>query len=178
MLRPSRRMRVSAERQLVWFIAVAVLACTGDEESSAPYPLGEEIDLGIISVSVTQWAEVRGTSSPLGSLHPPEGEKPVVVFVRWRGLDQYTELDRRVFVDAFLSDRLVLVDSDGFQYKALGAMPKDLYQLSVQPGLATAAPPDWVVVFWAWVDSEDYALHIEHPDPGEGEFDVAVVELQ
>jgi hypothetical protein len=156
---------------------MTALACTSHEERLAPYALGEEIDLGIISVSVTQWEEVRGTSSPLGSLHPPEGEKPVVAFVRWRGLNQYTEIDRRVFVDAFLSDRLVLVDSDGFRYESLGAMPKDLYQLSVQPGLGTAAQPDWVVVFWAWVDSRDYELRIENPNSAEGDFDVAVVEL-
>ncbi|MEJ2152591.1 MAG: hypothetical protein P8Y29_06520, partial [Gemmatimonadota bacterium] len=70
---------------------MTALACTSHEERLAPYALGEEIDLGIISVSVTQWEEVRGTSSPLGSLHPPEGEKPVVAFVRWRGLNHYTE---------------------------------------------------------------------------------------
>jgi hypothetical protein len=170
-------MRVFVDRTLTWLIAVVVLGCGGDEESLAQYALREEIDLGIISVSVTQWEEVHGTSSPLGSLHPPEGEKPVAVFVRWRGLKEYAEFDRRTFVEAFLNDRLTLVDSDGFEYAALTAMPKNLYQLSAQAGSGNAAPPDWVIVFWSWVDSRDYKLQIEHPDPGEGDFDVAVVEL-
>ena len=176
MLASGRPMRAFVERTLTWLIAAVVLGCGADEELLAPHALREEIDLGIISVSVTQWHEVRGTSSPLGSLHPPEGEKPVAVFIRWRGLNEYTEFDRRTFVEAFLSDRLTLVDSDGFEYAAPTAMPKDLYQLSAQASLGPA-PPDWVVVFWAWVDSRDYKLHIEHPDPGEGDFDVAVVEL-
>jgi hypothetical protein len=53
-------------------------------------------------------------------------------------------------------------------------------EASSKPSSAIAgktAPPDWAVVFWAWVDSRDYELHIEHPNPGEGDFDVAVVEL-
>ncbi len=156
---------------------MTALACASDEERSARYALGEEIDVGIITVSVTQWKEVRGTRAPLRSLRPPEGEKPVAVFVRWRGLDEYGEFDRRYFVEAFLSDRLTLVDSDGFEYEALTAMPKDIYQFTAQAGSGNTAPPDWVVVFWAWVDSRDYKLRIEHPDPRKGDFDVAVVEL-
>jgi hypothetical protein len=162
-------MRVFVERTLTWLIAAVVVGCggNGDSESSAQYALKEEIPLGIISVSVTRWEEVRGTSSPLRSLRPPEGEKPVVVFVRWRGLDEYAEFDRRTFVEALLSHRLTLVDSDGL----------DIYQFSAQAGSGKTAPPDWAVVFWAWVDSRDYELHIEHPNPGEGDFNVAVVEL-
>lgn len=167
----------SAKGRLTWLVAATAIACSGDAKITAPYVLGQEIDLGIITVSVTQWEDASGTSSPLGSLHPPEGEKPVVVFVRWRGLSAYGELDRRIFVENFFADRLTLTDSDGFEYEALGAMPKNLYQLSVQPGLGTAAPPDWVVVFWAWVDSRDYRLRIEHPDPAEDGFDVAVIDL-
>lgn len=170
-------MRAFVERTLTWLIATVVLGCGGDKEPPAQYALGQEIPLGIISVSVTQWADARGTSAPLRSLSPPEGEKPIAVFVRWRGLDEYGEFDRRTFVGAFLSDRLTLVDSDGFEYAALTAMPKDIYQFTAQAGSGKTAPPDWVVVFWAWVDSRDYKLHIEHPDPGEGDFDVAVVEL-
>jgi hypothetical protein len=111
-------MRVFVERTLTWLIAAVVLGCggDGDSESSEQFVLREEIPLGIISVSVTQWEEVRGSSSPLQSLRPPEGEKPVAVFVRWRGLDEYGEFDRRSFVEAFLSHRLTLVDSDGFEY--------------------------------------------------------------
>jgi hypothetical protein len=170
-------MRAFVERTLTWLIAALLMGCGSDRESSAQYALTEEIPLGIISVSVTQWEEVHGTSSLFRSLRPPEGEKPVAVFVRWHGLDEYAEFDRRSFVDAFLSDRLTLVDSDSFEYAALTAMPKGFYQLSARAGSENAAPPDWVVVFWAWVDSRDYRLHIEHPDPGEGDFDVAVVEL-
>jgi hypothetical protein len=172
-------MRVFVERTLTWLIAAVVLGCggDGDSESSEQFVLREEIPLGIISVSVTQWEEVRGSSSPLQSLRPPEGEKPVAVFVRWRGLDEYGEFDRRSFVEAFLSHRLTLVDSDGFEYAAPTAMTRDIYQFSAQAGSGKTAPPDWAVVFWAWVDSRDYELHIEHPNPGEGDFDVAVVEL-
>jgi hypothetical protein len=170
-------MRAFVERTLTWLIAAVLVGCGGDKESSAHFALGEEIPLGIISVSVTQWEEVRGTSSPLGSLRPPEGEKPIAVFVRWRGLDEYAEFDRRTFVEAVLSDRLTLIDSDGFEYAARTAMPKEFYRFSAQAGSGKTAPPDWAVVFWAWVDSRDYKLHIEHPDPAEGDFDVAVVEL-
>lgn len=170
-------MRAFVERTLTWLIATVVLGCGGDKEPPAQYALGQEIPLGIISVSVTQWADARGTSAPLRSLRPPEGEKPIAVFVRWRGLDEYGEFDRRTFVEAFLSDRLTLVDSDGFEYAALTAMPKDIYQFTAQAGSGKTAPPEWAVVFWAWVDSRDYELHIEHPNPEEGDFDVAVVEL-
>jgi hypothetical protein len=172
-------MRAFVERTLAWLIAAVLVGCggDGDKESSARYALGQEIPLGIINVSVTQWEEARGSSSPLGSLQPPPGEKPVAVFVRWSGLDEYAEFDRRTFVEAFLNDRLTLVDSDGFEYAALTAVPKGLYQFSAQAGSGNTAPPDWAVVFWAWVDSQDYKLRIEHPGPGEGDFDVAVVEL-
>lgn len=172
-------MRVFVKRGLTWLIAAVVLGCggDGDTKSSTQFTLREEIPLGIINVSVTQWEEARETSSPLSSLRPPEGEKPIAVFVRWRGLDEFREFDRRTFVEALLSDRLTLVDSDGFEHAALTAMPKDLYQFTAQAGSGKTAPPDWVVVFWVWVDSRDYELHVEHPNPGEGDFDVAVVDL-
>lgn len=170
-------MRAFAEKTLICLIAAVVLGCGGDDGTSAQYALRQEVPLGIISVSVTQWEEVSGASAPLRSLRPPEGEKPVAVFVRWRGLDEYGEFDRRTLVEAILNNRLTLVDSDGFEYSPLTAMPKDIYQFTAQAGSGKTAPPDWVVVFWAWVDSRDYELHIEHPDPGKGGFDVAVVEL-
>lgn len=168
-------MRASAERTLICLFASAVIACA-TEGRPARYALGEEIDLGIISLSVSEWHEVRATSSPLRSLYPPEGEKPVVVFVRWRGLGEYADFDRRRFVEAFLRDRLTLVDSDGFEYEALSAIPEGLYQMS--GGVPGVAPPEWVVVFWAWVDSAGFTLHIEHPEPDEGGFHVAVVDLR
>ena len=175
MRRQAGSTRAFAERTLILLIASAVMGCAPAEESLARYTLGEEIPLGIIDLSVTRWQEVRQTGSPLGSLHPPEGEKPVVVFVRWRGLREYAEFDRRNFVEAFLNDRLTLIDSDGFEYEALNAMPRDLYQYSRGgPGIA---PTDWVVVFWVWVDSEGYSLLIEHPQPDTGGFHVAVVDL-
>ena len=127
MRRQARSMRVFAERTLILLIASGVMGCAPDEESLVAYSPREEIPLGIIDLSVTDWDEVSGTRSPLGSLHPPEGEKPVVVFVRWSGLGEYAEFDRRRFVEAFLNDRLTLVDSEGFEYHALNAMPEDLY---------------------------------------------------
>lgn len=170
-------MRDSVRKKLSWFVAASALTCGGDQGPLASYTLGEDIELGIITVAVTQWEEVHRTSSPLAALRPPAGEKPVAVSVRWRGLAEYAEFDRRTFVEAFLSRRLTLVDSENFQYDALTAMPKDFYEFTAQAGSGKTAPPDWVIVFWTWVDSQDYQLHIEHPDPGEGDFDVAVVEL-
>lgn len=170
-------MHAFAKRVAVSVAAVVAANCAGQEESSISYGLREEISLGIISLYVNQWQEVHGTSSRLGSLHPPEGEKPVVVFVRWSGLDDFASaMDRRVFVEAFLSDRLTLVDSDGFAYDDPTAMPRDLYQMSSSAS-PISAPADWVVIFWAWVDSDGYTLRVEHPDPGKGDFDVAIVGL-
>lgn len=176
MLRPDRLTRVFAEKRFVWLIA-AVMACSGDRGSVASYALGEDIELGIITVAVTQWEDVHRTSSPFRSLRPPTGEKPVAVFVQWSGLAEYADFDRRTFVEAFLSDRLTLVDADDFEYDPVSAMPRNLYQLSDQPSAGVAAAPDWVVIFWAWVDSRGYELHVENPDPADGDFDVAVVEL-
>jgi hypothetical protein len=96
--------------------------------------------------------------------------------VRWRGLDEYAELDRRTFVEAFLTDQMTLVDSEGFEYKAVTAMPEDHYRMSPQMNPVNA-PPNWVVVFWAWVDSDGYSLLIENPDPEPGEFRVAAIAL-
>ncbi len=176
MRRQARSMRAFVERTLILLIASGVMGCAADEESLIAYSPREEIPLGIIDLSVTDWDELSGTRSPLGSLRPPEGEKPVVVFIHWSGLGEYSEFDRRRFVEAFLSDRLTLVDSDGFEYDALHAMPEDLYRMSGRMSLGSA-PPTWVVVFWAWVDSEGYSLRIEHPNPTEGGFHVATVDL-
>lgn len=176
MLRPGRRMRAFARSAAVSLVILSA-ACQGAEERSASYRLRQEIPLGIISLWVDQWQEVHDTSSPLGSLHPPEGEKVVVVFVRWDGLDDFASaMDRRVFVESILTHRLTLVDSDGFAYDDPTAMTRNLYQMSASAS-PTGAPADWAVVFWAWVDSEGYSLHVEHPNPEKGDFDVAIVEL-
>jgi hypothetical protein len=149
--------------------------CGVGEEPAASFAVGDEIRLGIISVSVSRW-EMPRTTPPISTLRPPEGEKPVVIFVRWRGLDEYAELDRRTFVEAFLTDQMTLVDSEGFEYKAVTAMPEDHYRMSPQMNPVNA-PPNWVVVIWAWVDSDGYSLLIENPDPEPGEFRVAAIAL-
>jgi hypothetical protein len=110
-------------------------------------------------------------------MHPPEGEKAVAVFVRWRGLGEYAEADRRAFVEAYLSDRLALVDSEGFEYRPLDAMPEAFYRMS-GPMNPMSAPPNWVVIFWTWVDSRGYSLRVEPPNPSTGAFDVAIVDLR
>jgi hypothetical protein len=157
-------------------VSLGAIGCGIGEPTVVPFELREEIPLGVIQLEVTDWDEVRQSISVLSTLHPPEGEKPILVFVRWRGLDDYEELDRRIFVEAFLSDRLTLVDSEGFEYDALTAMPEAVYRMSSSMS-PVDAPPNWVVVFWAWVDSEGYSLRFENPTPEEGGFDVAVVDL-
>lgn len=167
---------VESGRFLALTLVLTVAGCAPGSPTVAPFSLREAIPLGILDLSVTRWDELQSTRSPLGSLHPPEGEKPVVVFLRWDGLDEFAELDRRVFVEAFLEDRLTLVDSDGFEYETVNAMPEPLYRMSSAMN-PMSAPRDWVAVFWAWVDSDGYSLRVEHPEPDPDGFDFAVVEL-
>lgn len=157
-------------------LLLALPVACGGEPATDRFAPGEEIPLGILQLTVERWEESPRTRAPLRSLHPPEAEKPVVVFVRWRGLGAYGELDRRVFVEAFLEDRLTLVDAGGGEHEALTAMPRDLYHGSAASGWA-GAPPDWVVVFWVPADRAGYSLRIEHPDPAPDGFRVAVVDL-
>ena len=158
-------------------LAAAFIApgCVPVAERSIDFALKEKIPLGIISVKINDWEDVPDLHAPLGSLSAPAGEKAVAVFVRWSGLDGYREQDRQIFARAFLQRRLTLVDSEGFDYPASNAMTKELYHFS---GSYSSAPRDWVVIFNTWVDSHGYTLRIRHPDPGEEDFHVAVVQLE
>jgi hypothetical protein len=149
--------------------------CVPVEERSADFALKETIPLGIISVKVNDWEDVPNVHPPLGSLSAPAGEKAVAVFVRWSGLKDYAEHARQNFARAFLERRLTLVDSEGFDYPAFHAMTRDLYRFS---GSYSTASRDWVVIFHTWVDSQGYTLRIRYPDPGEEDFDVAIVQLK
>jgi hypothetical protein len=161
-----------------WFvIAVLGLGCGIEGQRTSTFVLREPISLGILDVSILGWEEVRVPRVPLNTLTAAAGEKPIAVFVRWSGLDEYAEPDRHGFVDSFLSRRLYLVDTDGHEYKARGAMPRNLYLGSFDGNLGGPTPREWVAVFHVWVDSQGYSVRIQHPDPGPEEFHVAVVPL-
>jgi hypothetical protein len=168
-------MRISAEASLACLLLAALaLGCESGAERSATFAMKQEIPLGIIAVTIMDWEEVGQIHPPLSSLDAPEGEKSVAVFVRWRGLDEYAEMDQRQFVESFLEHRLTLIDSEGYEAPGFHAMPKALYHSSKMRGFA---PRDWAVIFHVWVDSQGYVLRVRHPDPGEEDFHVAVVPL-
>ena len=158
-------------------IAVVTMGCGATDERVAEFQLSQQVPLGILNLAVTGWEEVRRPRVPLGSLTAADGEKPIAVFVRWNGLDGYSEFDRRVFAERFLDGRLRLVDDEGYQYETRNAMPRALYLGRVDLMSNTHAPRDWVVVFHVWVDSHAYTLRVEHPSPGEDDFSVARVSL-
>jgi hypothetical protein len=168
-------MRIFAEASLACLLLAALtLGCESGAERSATFAMKQEIPLGIIAVTIMDWEEVGQIHPPLGSLDAPEGEKSVAVFVRWRGLDEYAEMDQRQFVESFLEHRLTLIDSEGYEAPGFHAMPKALYHSSKVRGFA---PRDWAVIFHVWVDSQEYVLRVRHPDPGEEDFHVAGVPL-
>jgi hypothetical protein len=155
-------------------LAATVLGCGSGAERSATFATKQEIPLGIIRVAIAGWEEVPAVHPPFKSLDPPAGEKAIAVFARWRGLDEYYEPDQRHFVESFLQHRLKLFDSEGYEASAIVALPRALYD-SFE--MRSAAPRDWAVIYNVWVDSQGYYLQVEHPDPGEEDFHVAVVSL-
>ena len=155
-------------------LAAMALGCGSGAERSATFTIKQEIPLGILSVTVMGWEEVPQIHPPFHSLDAPSGEKAIAVFARWRGLDEYADLDQRQFVESFLQHRLKLIDSEGYEASAISALPKALYDSSEMRGLA---PRDWVVIYHIWVDSQGYTVQVRHPDPGEEDFDVASVSL-
>ena len=155
-------------------VAVAGLPACATRDHSASFKLGEEIPLGILSLRVSDSEVVPSSRAPLQSLSALSGERAIAVFARWEGLVDFGELDKRQFVESFLEHRVTLVDSDRFSYDVIKAMPRDLYYGSAY---AFEASPDWVVIFYVWVDSSGYSVRIRHPDPGNEGFNVAVVSL-
>jgi hypothetical protein len=159
-------------------VAVLGLGCGLEGGGTSTFAVRDPISLGILDVSVLGWEEVRIPRVPLSTLRAAAGEKPIAVFVRWSGLDGYADRDRHIFVDSFLSRRVRLVDADGHEYEARGAMPRNFYLGSFEGNLDGPTPRDWVAVFHAWVDSQGYSVRVQHPDPGPEEFHVAVIPLR
>ena len=162
---------------LVWLLE-GVLACGGPPEPTA-FPLEEPIPLGILELTVTRMEAVPSPPpAPLNILHAQPGDRVIVAYVEWGGLEGLAEQDRFYFVENFLEDRLTLVDAAGNQYRALSALTRPMYASSDPRGmLGGTVPRDWVVVFHALEDERDFALLVEHPEPREGEPEVARVEL-
>jgi len=174
MHRPEAPTPDSGRRGIVLLLILcAALGCT-EQERTASFPLRQEIPLGALAVSVDGWEEVGAAHAPLSSLRTPEGEKAIAVFVGWSGLEPFAEPDRQTFAEKFLRGRLRLVDSDGFDYSTVAAMPREHYDFTSH---ASSMPRDWVVVFHVWVDSHGYTLRLSHPDSSKESFDVAIIQL-
>lgn len=162
------------------FISLACAGCAPGQRIASFAP-GEEIPLKVLTLSVSRWEAVPPSLPYLSSENTSAGEKAVAVFARWRGLEEVAEMDRRVFIESFLEHRLTLVDSDGFTYAAISAIPTNFYYGS---SYDMNAPADWAVIYHVYVDSGGYSLRVRHPEPGvheeEGKegFDVAVVEFE
>jgi hypothetical protein len=155
-------------------LVVPVIGCGSAPERSRAFVVGEEIPLGILSVTVDR-IEQAARVAPLVALDPPAGEKAKAIWVRWSGLGDFEERARQTFAATVLRHRLRIVDSGGFDYPAITALEPELYHWSGRPGPAGRTR---VVIFWVPVDSEEYTLLIEHPDPGEDDFEVALVPLR
>jgi hypothetical protein len=150
----------------------SMIACGSPPEPATSFARGERIPLGILSLEVRRSQEMQRMPRPFSG-QAQAGEKLVAVFVHWRGLDNYDDASRRSLIDSLLCNRLRIVDSEGYAYSCMQAMPSDLFNLRPSRSLSS----QWVVVFRVWVDSEGLVLQIEHPEPVEGGFRVAAVSL-
>ena len=160
---------------LLGIVALACLvSCESRDVEPVSFVRSQDISFGILDLRVTGWEVVPASHAPIVSLSAPPGEKAIVVFIRWKGLDQYADFDRRTFVRSFLSHRTRIIDGDGFEYRAISAMPRELYHFT-EP--ASLAPREWAVVFHVWVDSAHYTVLLEHPEPANGGFRVAAIIL-
>jgi hypothetical protein len=163
--------------RFVWLLAVAV-AC-GGASGPTPFLLEETIPLGAFELEVVDFEPVPSTPPvPLNTLRAQPGDRVVVTFVEWDGLDGLAEPDRFRFVETFLEDRLTLVDGQGNEYRSLSAMTRPMYAGGDTRGmLGGTVPKDWVAVFHVLEDATTFALLVEHPDPREGEPELARVEV-
>lgn len=154
-------------------LTATVIGCQNPPPRSASFSVGEEIPLGLMRVTVDR-IEQAARVAPLRSLDPPAGEKAVAVWVRWSGLGDFEEAARQTFAETVLRHRLQIVDSEGLEYPAINALEPELYHWSGRP---VPAGRTRVVIFWVGVDSDEFTLRIEHPDPREEDFEVALVPL-
>ncbi len=154
-------------------LTAMTMGCQNPTSRSSSFALGEEIPLGLMQVTVNR-IEQAARVAPLRSLDPPAGEKAIAVWVRWSGLQDFEETARQTFAETVLHHRLRIIDSAGLDYPAINALEPEFYHWTGRPGPAGRTR---IVIFWVGVDSEEFTLRIEHPDPGEGDFEVALVPL-
>lgn len=159
-------------------LLAACLACGGAAKPT-PIPRDEPISLGILELTVSELEPVPiPPPVPLNTLRAQPGDRAIVVFVEWAGLDDLAEPDRFRFVETFLEDRLTLVDESGNEYRALSSLTRPMYASGDTRGmLGGTVPHDWVVVFHVAEAARNFALLVENPEPREGEPQVARVDL-
>ena len=155
-------------------VSAASQACSPEPSPPTRFSTGDPLDLGMLTLKARRMETVSNPPPvPLGSLSAQPGEKAIAVFVRWDGLDGLEAFDRRVFVESFLEHRLAVVDEAGERTAAFNAMSADLYH-----GMPGAMPEqEWVVIFHVWIDSREFTLLVQHPDPGPSTFELAAVPL-
>lgn len=168
------RLRGFAKTALIATVASVLEGCSPEPSPPTLFSLGDSLDLGMFTLKARRMETVSNPPPvPLGSLHAQPGEKVIVLFVRWDGLAGLEALDRRVFIESFLEHRLAIVDEAGERVSAFHAMSTDLYH-----GMPGAFPEqEWVVVFHVWIDSREFTLLVEHPDPGPADFKLAAIPL-
>lgn len=153
----------------------AAAGCGGGEPPPRAFARREPVPLGPLTVRVTGSEEVTGSPAvPLNTLYAEAGRKVVVVFVTWSGMEALAPPDRARFVESFLTGRSSVVDREGYEYRAIAAMPLPLYTGS---GTFGALVQDWVLVFHPWVESRGMEVRFVRPDSGPGGFRVASVPL-
>ncbi len=172
--RQQRRLRVFAKTAFIATVAGVLEGCSPEPRPPTAFSLGDPLDLGMFTLKARRMETVSSPPPvPLGSLRAQPGEKVIVVFVRWDGLAGLDALDRRVFIESFLEHRLAVVDEAGERTPAFHAMSSDLYH-----GMPGAFPEqEWVVVFHVWIDSREFTLLVEHPDPDPAGFELAAIPL-
>ena len=168
------RMRRIALAAALLALGFTPIACNVASEPPTVFDPAQEIPLGELSLSVTGWETVPEKHAPISVLRAAPGEKVIAVFVRWSGLATSSDLDRRLFLERYFESHAKVVDDAGFVCRAFDSMPRELYRF--QP-FSRHAPPDWVIVFHVWIDSQNHTLLLEHPDPAASGVRRAAVQL-
>jgi hypothetical protein len=107
------------------------------------------------------------------------GEKGIVVYVSWSGLNAFDRTSRHNFIESFNEHRMSILDSAGNRYEPRGSYPVDFYEApQLNTGLLGSGPlRDWVVTFTVPREAHSFTLLIENPDPREGQPHLASVAL-